>query len=122
VQRETAPSDFVREMNKTERHRAIQLEAMKRDGQIRDWGFEAMSLKLGAGAYYTPDFMVIENDGTLRFEETKGFWRESARVNQGSRRRCSPANSLRCVSSRARGKRRSSEKPRTSNRPTQIYP
>jgi hypothetical protein len=24
--------------------------------------------------------MVIENDGTLRFEETKGFWRESARV------------------------------------------
>jgi hypothetical protein len=74
------PQNLFEKMNKTERHRAIQLEAMKRDGQIRDWGFEAMSLKLGAGAYYTPDFMVIENDGTLRFEETKGHWREAARV------------------------------------------
>jgi hypothetical protein len=41
------PQDLFAQMNKTERHRAIQLEAMKRDGQIRDWGFEAMSLKLG---------------------------------------------------------------------------
>jgi hypothetical protein len=74
------PRDLYLGMNQTEKHRAIQLEALKRDGQIREWGFEAMSLKLGIGAYYTPDFMVIENDGTLRFEETKGHWREAARV------------------------------------------
>lgn len=72
--------DLFEGMNKTEKHRAIQLEALKRDGQIREWGFESMSLKLGDGAYYTPDFMVIEKDGTLRFEETKGHWREAARV------------------------------------------
>lgn len=74
------PRDLFAGMNRTEKHRAIQLEALKRDGQIRQWGFEAISLKLGNGAYYTPDFMVIENDGTLRFEETKGHWREAARV------------------------------------------
>lgn len=73
------PRNLFEKMNKTERHRAIQLEAMKRDGQIRDWRFEEITLKLADDCRYTPDFAVIENDGTLRFEETKGgFIREDA--------------------------------------------
>ena len=74
------PRNLFQGMNKTEAKRAVELEALKRDGQIRDWGFEAMTLKIGGDARYTPDFMVIENDGTLRFEETKGHWREAAKV------------------------------------------
>lgn len=74
------PQDLFEGMNKTERHRAIQLEALKRDGQIRDWRFEEITLKLAADCRYTPDFAVIENDGTLRFEETKGHWRDDAKV------------------------------------------
>lgn len=73
------PQDLFEGMNKTERHRAIQLEALKRDGQIRDWRFEEITLKLAADCRYTPDMAVIENDGTLRFEEVKGgFIREDA--------------------------------------------
>lgn len=74
------PRDLFSSMNKTEKHRAIQLEALKRDGQIRDWRYEEITLKLGDDCRYTPDFAVIENDGTLRFEETKGFWRDDAKV------------------------------------------
>jgi hypothetical protein len=72
--------DLFAGMNKTERARAIQLEALKRDGQIRDWRFEAVTLKLAPDCRYTPDFYVLDNQGTVRFEETKGFWREDAKV------------------------------------------
>lgn len=75
------PRDLFEGMNETERKRGIELEALKRDGRIRDWWFERVTLKLGDDCRYTPDFAIIENDGTLRFEETKGgFVREDAWV------------------------------------------
>lgn len=73
----TGPTD---RMNKTERRRADELEALKRAGEIRDWKFEALTLFLAPRCRYTPDFLIIEADGRIRFEETKGYWRDDARV------------------------------------------
>lgn len=67
-------------MNKTEQRRAVELEALRRDGQIACWSYEKITLKLADDTRYTPDFFVVENDGAIRFEETKGFWRDDAKV------------------------------------------
>src|SRR5690348_11605707 len=69
------PVDLFAGMNGTERTRAIELEAQKRDGMIREWRFEAVTLKLAPDCRYTPDFYVLNNDGSVTFEETKGHWR-----------------------------------------------
>lgn len=42
--------------------------------------YEPMSLKLADGARYTPDFVTRDEDGRVKCWETKGFWREAARV------------------------------------------
>jgi hypothetical protein len=72
--------DLFAGMNGTERRRAIELEALKRDGGIALWRFESVTLKLAPDCRYTPDFYVLENDGRVRFEETKGHWRDDAKV------------------------------------------
>ena len=72
--------DLFDGMNGTERDFAIQLEARKRAGDIREWFFEGMTLKLADDCRYTPDFMVIDKDCTILFMETKGFWREDAKI------------------------------------------
>lgn len=75
------PRDLFVGMNKTEQAYAQILEAQKRNGEIRDWWYEKVTLKLADDTRYTPDFTVIENDGEMRFVETKGgFIREDARV------------------------------------------
>lgn len=77
----TAPlRDLYAGMNKTEKARAVELEAMKRAGQIAAWWYEALTLKLADDCRYTPDFLIQESDGSLRLEETKGFWRDDAKV------------------------------------------
>lgn len=72
--------DLFEGMNKTEKGRAIQLEAMKRSGAIADWWFEGMTLKLAHDLRWTPDFLIQENDGALRVEDTKGHLREDAHI------------------------------------------
>lgn len=72
--------DLFAGMNGTERRRGIELEAMKRDGLIREWRFESVTLKLAPDCRYTPDFYVIDNAGAVTLEETKGFWRDDAKV------------------------------------------
>ena len=67
-------------MNKTERARAIELEAMKRTGLIVAWWYEQWTFKLADDLRYTPDFVVQKPDGTLEVEETKGYWRDDARA------------------------------------------
>jgi hypothetical protein len=67
-------------MNKTERRRWVELEAMKRAGVIRDCKYNAVTLLLADRCRYTPDFLVEHADGRLELEETKGFWRDDARV------------------------------------------
>lgn len=72
--------DVYAGMNKTERARAIDLEAMKRAGQIAAWWFEQWTFKLADDCRYTPDFVIQKPDGSLEVEEVKGFWRDDARA------------------------------------------
>lgn len=68
------------EMNKTEAAFASRLRLMQLAGEIHSFKFTDVTLKIGDDCRYTPDFMVLENDGTMTFYEVKGFWRDDARV------------------------------------------
>lgn len=67
-------------MNKTEARYAQEiLEPAKRTGQILDYQFEAVKLRLADSTWYSPDFLVTERDHTLTIHEVKGgFVREDA--------------------------------------------
>lgn len=67
-------------MNKTEERYAQHLELRRRAGEIDRWGFELYKLRLAKNLHYTPDFMVIEADGTISLHEVKGRWEEDARA------------------------------------------
>jgi len=67
-------------MNKLEEKYANYLEGLKVLGEIEDYKYEPIALRLARRTTYTPDFMVMLLDGTLEFHETKGFWEEDARV------------------------------------------
>lgn len=70
-------------MNKTEKRRAEELEAMFKAGEIAAWwgGRESgITLQLAFDTRYTPDFLIQENDGRLRLEEVKGYWRDDAKA------------------------------------------
>jgi hypothetical protein len=51
--------DLFAGMNKTEKKRAVELEAARRDGLILSWAYEKVTLKLADDTRYTPDFLVI---------------------------------------------------------------
>ena len=70
------------EMNRLEKAWADELTLAHNAGEITWFGYEPVKLYLTSGKLtsYTPDFMVRLPDGTIRFDETKGFWREDARV------------------------------------------
>ena len=67
-------------MNKLEEAYSGHLELQKLAGEIYAWKFEPVALILADRTRYTPDFLVIEKDMTVRFDEVKGFWRDDARV------------------------------------------
>lgn len=68
------------EMNRTEEKYAWVLEGRKLAGEIQQYGFEKLTLKLGADCRYTPDFFVVNRDGEIEFHEVKGFFRDDAKV------------------------------------------
>jgi len=70
---------YGKEMNKAEQKYAQQLELMKRAGEIMDYRYERIKLKLADNTFYTPDFFVIYKD-RFEFHEVKGFWEDDARV------------------------------------------
>ena len=39
-----------------------------------------MKLILADRCSYLPDFFIVKADGTPEFHETKGFWRDDARI------------------------------------------
>lgn len=67
-------------MNRTEARFAERLQARKLGGDLQAYEFESVQFRIAhAGsskgampAWYTPDFMVIENDCTVTFIEVKG--------------------------------------------------
>lgn len=67
------------QMNKTEEAYSHILEAKKRNGEIRDYAYESLTLKLAKDTRLTVDFMVISKDDELELHEVKGgFVREDA--------------------------------------------
>jgi hypothetical protein len=67
-------------MNGLESKYAQVLEQRKRDGEIADWWYECYTFKLAKDTRFTPDFMVMLPDGVLEAHETKGFFRDDAKV------------------------------------------
>lgn len=72
-----APPD----MNGTERAYQTILEARKRNGEVREYHYQLVTVRLADAVRYTPDFTVILADGRLELHEVKGgFVRDDARV------------------------------------------
>lgn len=67
-------------MNKTEKAYSDELDRRYKAGEIQWFAFEAMKFKLADKTYYTPDFVVLRNDGMVECVEVKGFWEDDARV------------------------------------------
>ncbi len=72
-------------MNKTEERYAWELLVKQRAGEILDFKFEQLVFRLTRPqpgmkiVSYTPDFCVVLQDGTVRFDEVKGgYVREDA--------------------------------------------
>ena len=70
-------------MNKLERRYSLHLATLKAAGEIHDWAFEPEKFRLankGDACFYTPDFRLLLNDGTVEFHDTKGFLEEDANI------------------------------------------
>lgn len=66
--------------SKLESEYAQVLEIRRLGGDIQWWKYEPIKLRLADGAWYTPDFMYLDSGGQIHIHETKGFWREAAKV------------------------------------------
>lgn len=69
-----------RGMNKTEAAYAQHLDLLKHAGEVLWWRFEPLKFRLADGAWFKPDFGVLLAGRAFELHETKGFWREAARV------------------------------------------
>ena len=60
------------QMNKTEQRYNNHLKLRQHAGNILQFGFEELTLKLAKDLRYTPDFWVQLPDGVIEFHEVKG--------------------------------------------------
>jgi hypothetical protein len=60
------------EMNRGESMYRAHLAMRKVVGEIAEFRFESIKLRLADNTYYTPDFDVQLADGTIEFHEVKG--------------------------------------------------
>lgn len=60
-------------MNKTEAEHAANLAIRKAAGEILDYRYEHLTIKIADDTRYTPDFWVLLPDGTIEFHEVKGW-------------------------------------------------
>lgn len=67
-------------MNKLESRYGQHLDQLKLAGIILDWRYEWVRFRLADNAWYKPDFFLVMIDSTIQIHETKGIWREAARV------------------------------------------
>lgn len=68
-------------MNSLEARYVVEvLEKEIERGEVIRWHYEPVKLRLAPKTTYTPDFMVIKEDGEIGFREVKGFMREDAAV------------------------------------------
>lgn len=67
-------------MNKTELAYSQLLNQRVAVGEIINWRFQEITLRLGDDLRYTPDFLVRMPNRELHLHEVKGFMRDDARV------------------------------------------
>lgn len=67
-------------MNKTEAAYSLVLQVKKAAGDVLEFWFEGLTLKLGPDCRYTPDFVVQRADGSLELHEVKAGIVESDKV------------------------------------------
>lgn len=67
-------------MNKTEAAYEQVLMLRQRAGEVAWYRYEGIKLRLADRTFYTPDFFVMLEDGTLEVHEVKGFMEEDANV------------------------------------------
>jgi len=67
-------------MNKTEAAYDAFLCQQRWAGAVLWHKFEGVKLRLADNTFYTPDFIVLPASGFLEVHETKGFWRDDAKV------------------------------------------
>lgn len=67
-------------MNKLESAWASELEALGAKGELLWFQYEGMTLKLAKDTRYTPDFVWMDRDGNIVFDECKGWMEEAAFV------------------------------------------
>jgi hypothetical protein len=68
------------EMNKLEAAYEEHLKSLLLSGSILWYKFEGMKFRLADNTFYTPDFAVMGCAGVIEIHETKGFWKDDARV------------------------------------------
>lgn len=71
------------EMNGLESQFAQRLEDLKQIKAIRSWSYESVKFRIAFGekpCWFTPDFVVVDRMGEIACYETKGWWREAARL------------------------------------------
>jgi len=67
-------------MTDAEQAYAAVLDGLKSAGQILNYWYEPMKLRLAQKTFYTPDFLVMASDYTLELHEVKGFWQDAAKI------------------------------------------
>lgn len=68
------------EMNKTEKAYSVYLDSLKAAGEIKQWWWDAITLKWAKDTRYRADFMVLSKDDRIELHETKGFMEDDAWV------------------------------------------
>jgi hypothetical protein len=76
------PRHVAGQMNKTEAaYESTYLIPLKAAGEIIEYWFESITLRLAKKTSYTPDFVALMSDGSITVIEVKaGLWRDDARV------------------------------------------
>ena len=72
--RARGPRKRASEMNKAEAEYAGILEARKRAGEIEDYWFESVKLRLADKTWYNCDFMVLTSVMEVELHEVKAQW------------------------------------------------
>ena len=68
-------------MNRTEaRYASEVLDVRKALGEVAEYWYESIKLRLADGSWFTVDFFVMLKDGRLEAHEVKGHWRTAERV------------------------------------------
>jgi hypothetical protein len=62
-------------MNATEVRYADHLNVQKLAGDVVEFSYEPCKFRLADNTFYTPDFMVINNNMEIEFHEVKGSWK-----------------------------------------------